>query len=138
MKSDVPIYWYFRIQQSWIIVLLNGSKEQRTYQKKMYLQIVKIFLSKILGLGLSRFELLTIRLSSVCSNQLSYRPSNYFTINASFIVFNEVDLSFRYSRKSKGSMNSLNRSNQSFWFNEKIDWKYSNTSFESNQFLSFY
>ena len=25
--------------------------------------------------GLSRFELLTPRLSSVCSNQLSYRPS---------------------------------------------------------------
>jgi hypothetical protein len=27
--------------------------------------------------GLSRFELLTPRLSSVCSNQLSYRPSSY-------------------------------------------------------------
>jgi hypothetical protein len=27
--------------------------------------------------GLSRFELLTPRLSSVCSNQLSYRPSYY-------------------------------------------------------------
>ena len=26
--------------------------------------------------GLSRFELLTPRLSSVCSNQLSYRPRN--------------------------------------------------------------
>jgi hypothetical protein len=26
--------------------------------------------------GLSRFELLTPRLSSVCSNQLSYRPSS--------------------------------------------------------------
>jgi hypothetical protein len=26
--------------------------------------------------GLSRFELLTPRLSSVCSNQLSYRPKN--------------------------------------------------------------
>ena len=27
-------------------------------------------------MGLSRFELLTPRLSSVCSNQLSYRPDN--------------------------------------------------------------
>jgi hypothetical protein len=29
--------------------------------------------------GLSRFELLTPRLSSVCSNQLSYRPSDSAT-----------------------------------------------------------
>ena len=29
--------------------------------------------------GLSRFELLTPRLSSVCSNQLSYRPSQALT-----------------------------------------------------------
>ena len=28
--------------------------------------------------GLSRFELLTPRLSSVCSNQLSYRPSSVY------------------------------------------------------------
>ena len=29
--------------------------------------------------GLSRFELLTPRLSSVCSNQLSYRPDSFKT-----------------------------------------------------------
>ena len=30
-------------------------------------------------MGLSRFELLTPRLSSVCSNQLSYRPDSFKT-----------------------------------------------------------
>ena len=33
--------------------------------------------------GLSRFELLTPRLSSVCSNQLSYRPSKNFRLQSS-------------------------------------------------------
>ena len=33
-------------------------------------------LQRTLLVGLSRFELLTPRLSSVCSNQLSYRPSS--------------------------------------------------------------
>ena len=32
-------------------------------------------------MGLSRFELLTPRLSSVCSNQLSYRPGTLTSKN---------------------------------------------------------
>ena len=39
--------------------------------------------------GLSRFELLTPRLSSVCSNQLSYRPS-FSTRNALRAPFKPV------------------------------------------------
>ena len=35
--------------------------------------------------GLSRFELLTPRLSSVCSNQLSYRPFIYRNALAAFL-----------------------------------------------------
>ena len=32
--------------------------------------------------GLTRFELVTPRLSSVCSNQLSYRPKRHFSPNS--------------------------------------------------------
>ena len=38
--------------------------------------------------GLSRFELLTPRLSSVCSNQLSYRPSSFYQARYSPLYHN--------------------------------------------------
>jgi hypothetical protein len=47
------------------IALLTGDASLTGSQRKL--------------VGLSRFELLTPRLSSVCSNQLSYRPSRAFS-----------------------------------------------------------
>ena len=50
-------------------------------------------------MGLSRFELLTPRLSSVCSNQLSYRPSEP-TFSAP--LFKEPDFAKATSGKPSG------------------------------------
>ena len=39
--------------------------------------------------GLSRLELLTFPLSEGCSNQLSYRPTTFFTLNNSRVTGNK-------------------------------------------------
>jgi hypothetical protein len=50
--------------------------------------------------GLSRFELLTPRLSSVCSNQLSYRPSYYYSRNAAKAFRRLKPRIFQYSPRA--------------------------------------
>jgi hypothetical protein len=60
-------------------------------------------INKLLGrmVGLSRFELLTPRLSSVCSNQLSYRPdSTYRPYLPVFSTFCPGTRSFRKTARS--------------------------------------
>ena len=49
--------------------------------------------------GLSRFELLTPRLSSVCSNQLSYRPQ----VDLLEPLFKEPDFAFGYVGQARGT-----------------------------------
>ena len=53
-----------------------GRKRKESANDHRTLHIYQTTLSSGKMVGLSRFELLTPRLSSVCSNQLSYRPSS--------------------------------------------------------------
>ena len=46
-------------------------------------------------MGLSRFELLTLRLSGVYSNQLSYKPQNLNSINLCNIYYDPVLITSR-------------------------------------------
>ena len=48
-------------------------------------------------MGLERFELSTPRLSSVCSNQLSYRPSYYFSFKEPMSVSQDRTVDRRVS-----------------------------------------
>ena len=54
--------------------------------------------------GLSRLELLTFPLSEGCSNQLSYRPSTFFTLNNSRVTGNKQMIDILTSDPYKGSL----------------------------------
>ena len=60
--------------------------------------------SFVVLVGLTRFELVTPRLSSVCSNQLSYRPGPVLSKldrRANKALENQIDLGFDASRQTR-------------------------------------
>ena len=60
---------------NWLSVLCVGGSKRKGFRYRITAALTHSPICAPLKMvGLSRFELLTPRLSSVCSNQLSYRP----------------------------------------------------------------
>ena len=74
--SCLEIWWRLGESNSWPPACKAGALPTKLSPQLINKSMFLIFRTSSVVVGLTRLELVTPRLSSVCSNQLSYRPSD--------------------------------------------------------------